>query len=181
LTNHVNNKCEEKNKKQFVAIIDFDRFKQYIKLLVNNWDQYKQEYKFIATLLEWDSNKPKLRISYSSTKMYVYHIYNNSSRCKVLNILNKKHTVPMNLLMDPNSYEMFTNNIELINTINDSLDFEADLLADEFRELIQESDDEYDEDENIEDILNETVNEDNDDEDDEDDDDEDDEDEYYNM
>ena len=141
LTNHINNKCEENRKQKFLAIINLNAFKKYINLLINNWDELKDTYKFTMKKINWNTDKPKLLIICKNKKELTYHIYNNSSRAKIVNILNKKKTIPINLLIDVNTLEMINNNNLIIEAIIDFKKYEVDLFADEFADILNENTD----------------------------------------
>ena len=142
VVNHINNKCEEKNKMKFLAVIDLNRFRAYIELLVENWDTFKQTYGFSMKLIDWNGDKPKLQITKKNKKEFTYFIYKNSGRAKVLNILNEKKTLPINLLIVDDLFEMFKNNQSIISIIEDFYKYGAGLMADEFEKIINGSDSE---------------------------------------
>ena len=150
LTNHINNKCEEKQKQKFLAIININKFMKYINLLTNNWDdRLKKTFEFTMKKLNWNSDKPKLVIKYhKNKKQYTYQIYRNSSRAIIIDILNNKRTLPINLLVDASYLEMFDNNSKINTAIRHYEKYGSNLFADEFEDLLNDANNEVGESDN---------------------------------
>ena len=144
LTNHINNKCEEKQKQKFLAIINLNKFMKYINLLTTNWnDRLKKTFEFTMKKLDWNSDKPKLVINYhKNKKQYTYQIYRNSSRAEIVGLLNNKRTLPVNLLVDASYLEMFDNNSKINTAIRHYEKYGPNLFYDEFADLLNDANNE---------------------------------------
>ncbi len=142
LSNHTNNKCEEKNKKQFLAIVDADAFKIYMDLIIDDWDSLKEIYRFHIRKANWDSRFSQVIITSEIGKERRYSINRNSDRISLLMILSTQRNVPINLLVDHNAMAMFANNSDIIQMIRESREYEPGLKAVELEEALEETADE---------------------------------------
>ncbi len=146
LTSHIRNKCEEKDKKAFLAIIDFHAFKTFMDLVVEDWLELQEVYGFSIEKANWNTNNPLLIVKYGGGKEYKYKITNNSSRVRILTILNTHRSIPINLLVDKNAMTMFNNNSDILKIVHDFKECDMVIKADELESALN-PDNEVDEDE----------------------------------
>lgn len=111
VTRHVNNHCDEKCMHDFVSVVDFDKFKAYINVIVDNGTEFES---FKMETDSWDSDNPILAIVFNgSPKKYRYHAKKNSSRRKVLAYINKEYSIPVDLLIDASTLNLFQENQDI--------------------------------------------------------------------
>jgi phage FluMu protein Com len=134
ITKHVRHNCDDCKRANFKIIIDLDRFKSYIDLVINLWVRI-QTISFTMERINWASTKPKLMLKYPQ-KNYTYQVYKNEARSSVLDILNRFFDLPMSLLMDDVSIEMINENKQLIGLVNDSISSDDTLFMNEFAEKL---------------------------------------------
>ncbi len=142
LSNHTNNKCEEKNKRQFLAIVDVDAFKTYMGLIIDDWENLQEIYGFRIRKANWDTRFSQVVITSEVGKERRYSVYRNSDRISLLTLLSTQRNVPIDLLVDSNAMAMFVNNSDIIQMIRESREYEPGLKAAELEEALEETDDE---------------------------------------
>jgi hypothetical protein len=69
--------------------------------------------------VDWDEENKRISLKREKSKEYVYDIYNNSSRIKLMNVLNEKHTLPVDKLLDENSLKIMQNNKSILRLVDD--------------------------------------------------------------
>jgi KilA-N domain len=146
ITNHVRNNCDENKKAKFCLNIDLDRFVLFIDTLEENWTDVKEDYDFTLQKVNWESDKPKLKIKYEK-KSYTYHIYKNTSRIKICNLLNNKYTIPINLLLSSPSSQYAEENKAIHCLVSDFYRNEDALMIDNFKQKLGIQTEEENEDE----------------------------------
>ncbi len=119
LSNHINNKCEERQMQKYLRVVDYDKFSEYMLRVVSRWSRYESAYGFKLSLVDWDKEDKRISLKREKSKEYVYDIYNNSSRIKLMNVLNEKHTLPVDKLFDVNSLKIMQNNKSILRLVDD--------------------------------------------------------------
>ena len=109
ITKHCNNHCEEKNKALFIAVIDIDKLKAYVDVLIDNTPDFNNKFKFNIRRYYWNTSKPIIRV-FSPKHTFSYLISENHMRFKFLKFIDKVRHIPINVLLDKSSKCMLENN-----------------------------------------------------------------------
>jgi KilA-N domain/Zinc finger, C2H2 type len=137
LTTHIRKHCDDNHRRQFRAIVDFDKFKSWCKFVVGDWKNISEEYEFnyILTAQKWETDEPKIKLKSDDkkSKNIMFDVTLNDSRWQFLELINKKISVPLKLLLESNSLQMFNENKHTFEVYIDAVTENAELLK--YKEL----------------------------------------------
>lgn len=129
----------EQVRPKLIPTIDFDRFKTYIDILVEEAPEF--EYITSMKTADWDTEDPKLIMGFAkrgkvSKKEKVYNICKNSVRIRVIELLNNENYVlPMDHLLDGDTLHFLYANSAIVQAFMKS-EYDYDSLCGDILECV---------------------------------------------
>jgi flagellar biosynthesis chaperone FliJ len=115
ITRHLKN-CPDKKISEYRMLVPLDKFQAYIELVSESYELEGIEFKFV----DWDSDKPTVKVK-KDAKRYNYRIYLNSSRWKLLKLLQEYICIPIETLLSENCFIMYKENADIFKIIKYNL------------------------------------------------------------